>query len=166
MRCGVVGRGARSLISLRLLERYGWGGVAPVPPGPTSLRNGVTTESGHELTERRYCWARAYRDGEIVCVRVQLTVTADTRLGLVRRERSFTARFWYRLDPDLHAELADLVRRRGVVARRAAERMRPIEIVFDDPFLGRQRILGCVEPPQLRHGELHEITFDISEAAR
>jgi hypothetical protein len=62
--------------------------------------------------------------------------------------------------------LAELVRRRGVVARRAAERMRPIELVFDDPFLGRQWILGCVEPPQLRHGELHEITFDISAAAR
>jgi hypothetical protein len=130
-----------------------------MPPGPTSLRNGVTTESGHQLTERHYCWARAYRDGEIVCVRVQLTVTADTRLGLVRRERSFTARFWDCLDPGLRAELAVLVRRRGAVARRAAE------IVFDDPFLGRQRILGCVEPPQLRHGELHEIRFDISEVA-
>lgn len=136
-----------------------------MPPGPTSLRNRATTDPGHELTERRYCWARAYRDGKVVCVRVDLTVTADTRLGLVRRERSFTARFWHRLDPGLRAELAELVRRRGVVARRAAERMRPIEIVFDDPFLGRQRILGCVEPPQLRHGELHEIRFDISETA-
>jgi hypothetical protein len=137
-----------------------------MPPGSTSLRTAAATESGQELTERRYCWARAYRDGELVCVRVELTVTADTRLGLVRRERSFTARFGRRLDPGLRAELAELVRRRGVVARSAAERMRPIELVFDDLFLGRQRILGCVEPPQLRHGELHEITFDISAAAR
>jgi hypothetical protein len=70
------------------------------------------------------------------------------------------------LDPGLRAELAELVRRRGVVARRAAERMQPVEIVFDDPLLGRQRILGWIEPPQRRHGELHEIAFGISEAGR
>jgi len=63
----------------------------------------------------------------------------------------------------LRTELAELVRRRGAYARRAAERVRPVEIVFDDPRLGRQRIVGRLQAPQLRHGDLYEIEFGLHE---
>jgi hypothetical protein len=119
---------------------------------------------GDPLNERRCRWARAYRDGEVVCGRVELTVRTDTRPGLAPRERRcITVRFLERLDSALRAELAELVRRRGQVARRSAERMRPVEIVVEDPGLGRQRMVGRVQPPQLRHGNLHEIEFDLRE---
>lgn len=59
-------------------------------------------------------------------------------------------RFLDRLEPVLRAELTELVRRRGAVARRAAERMDPIEIVFDEPRLGLQRIIGSIQPLQRR----------------
>ena len=104
--------------------------------------------------EQRYSWGRAYRDGEIVCARVHLTIGRDVRLGLARHERGYVvARFLERLHPTLHGELTALARSRGAAARRAAERMDPIEIVFDDKRLGRQRIVGRVQPPQVRCGE-------------
>jgi hypothetical protein len=100
----------------------------------------------------------------VVCGRVELIVRADTRLGLTPRERRrVAARFVAHLHPALRTELTALVRRRGMIARRAAERMKPIEIVFDDPDGGLQRILGWVQPPQRRHGDLHEIEFDLHE---
>jgi len=130
------------------------------------VTNALSHRDGDSLTERRYRWARAYRDGEMVCGRVELTVRADTRLGLAPRERRcLTVGFLERLNPALRTELTELVRRRGAVARRAAERMQPVEIIFDDARLGRQQIIGCVQPPQLRHGELHEIEFDLREPA-
>jgi hypothetical protein len=43
--------------------------------------------------------------------------------------------------------------------------MDPIELVFDDGRLGRQRITGWVQPPQLRRGELWEIEFGLREPA-
>jgi hypothetical protein len=114
------------------------------------------------LTEGRYRWARAYRGGELVCGRVELTVSADFRLGLAPHERRyFTARFFERLHPELQTELTELVRRRGAPGRRAAERMQPIEVVFEDPRRGPQRIVGRVQPPQRRCGELYEIEFDL-----
>jgi hypothetical protein len=70
----------------------------------------------------------------LVCGRVELTVTADIRLGLTPRERRrVVARFVERLHPVLRSELGELVRRRGAAARRAAERMAPVELVFEDP---------------------------------
>ena len=119
------------------------------------------------LTEGRYPRARAYRGGELVCGRVELTVSADFRLGLTPHERRYyTARFFERLDPKLHHELDELVRRRGAPAKRAAERMQPIEVVFEDPRRGHQRIVGWVQPPQRRRGELDEIEFALREPAR
>ncbi|MGI9097416.1 MAG: hypothetical protein ACR2H2_02795 [Solirubrobacteraceae bacterium] len=119
--------------------------------------------TGHPLTERRYR-ARAYRDGELVGDDVELTVRTDTRLGLAPRERRcLTARFPERLHPALRTELTGLVRRRGPIAARAAERMQPVEIIVDDPSLGRQQIIGCIQPPQLRHGALHKIEFGLRE---
>jgi hypothetical protein len=102
----------------------------------------------------------------LICGRVELTVTADIRLGLTARERRcVVARFVERLHPVLRSELGELVRRRGAAGRRAAERMPPLELVFDDPRRGRQRIVGWVQPPQVRRGELYEITFDLREPA-
>jgi hypothetical protein len=44
--------------------------------------------------------------------------------------------------------------------------MEPVELVFDDPRRGRQRILGSGQPPQVRRGELYEIQFDVREPPR
>ena len=132
----------------------------------TVIAGVMDMERGHPFAGRRSCSAHACRDDEVVCGRVELTVGADTRLGLTARERRcVTVRFLDRLEPRLRAELTELVRRRGAAARRAAERMKPIEIVFDDPLRGLQRITGCVQPPQRRSGDLHDITFVLRETA-
>jgi hypothetical protein len=113
--------------------------------------------------EQRYTWSRAYRDGEVVCARVRVTIVRGDRLGLAPRERRryLVARFMERLHPDLRDELAALARRRGAAARRAADRMEPIEVLFDNK---RQRIVASVQPPQLRcGGELREIEFGLRE---
>lgn len=91
---------------------------------------------------------------------------ADTRLGLTPRERRiFTVRFLDGLEPGLRTELTTLVRRRGAAAQRAAERMQPIEIVFDDPLRGLQRIAGSVQPPQRRTGvDLRDVQFGLRVA--
>jgi hypothetical protein len=61
------------------------------------------TETGHPLIGRRYCWAHACRDDEVICGRVELTGRADTRLGLAPRERRRVAlRFVEHLHPALH----------------------------------------------------------------
>jgi hypothetical protein len=135
-----------------------------VPPHQTDLstRTQDRATAHRPLTEGRYRWARAYRDGELVCGRVELTVTVDVRLGLAPHERRhLAARFLERVHPALRTELAELVRRRGAAGRRAAERMQPVEIVFDDPRHGRQRLAGSVQPPQARRGELYEIEFGL-----
>jgi hypothetical protein len=126
-----------------------------------------TDEDGcHQLAGRRSCSAHACRDSEVVCGRVEITVSADTRLRLTARERRFlTVRFLDRLEPVLRAELTELVRRRGAVARRAAERMETIELVFDDPLAGPQRITGWIQPPQRRNGELKDVRFGLRERA-
>lgn len=120
----------------------------------------------HALMAQRYCSAHACRDSAVVCGRVELTVAADSRLGLTPRERrSFTVRFLDALEPELRIELTTLVRRRGAAARRAAERMEPIEIVFDDPLRGLQRIAGSLQPPQRRTGvNLRDIQFGLRPA--
>jgi len=119
------------------------------------------------VLEQRYGWGRAYRDGRLVCWRVHVTIGRDDdRLGLAPRERRYvTARFRDRLDRDLHAELAQLVRRRGAAARRIADRMEPIVIVVDDPRHGRARVVGRLQPPQVRGGNLGDIEFAVRELA-
>jgi hypothetical protein len=119
----------------------------------------------HALMARRSCPAHACRDSAVVCSRVELIASTDARLGLTPRERrSFTVRFLDSPEPGLLTELTRLTRRRGSAARRAAERMAPIEIVFDDPLQGLQRIAGCVQPPQRRTGDLHDIQFGLRAA--
>jgi hypothetical protein len=133
-------------------------------PGRRTHAGVATTD--HPLIGRRSYAAHACRDSEVVCGRVELTVGADARLGLTTRERRcFTVRFLDGLESRLRAELTELVRRRGAVARRAAERMEPIEIVFDDPLRGLQRISGCVQPPQRRMGDLPDVRFGLRELA-
>jgi hypothetical protein len=44
--------------------------------------------------------------------------------------------------------------------------MEPIEVVIDDPHRGRQRIVGRVQPPQVRHGDLCDIEFAVRELPR
>jgi hypothetical protein len=115
--------------------------------------------------EQRYGWARAYRDGRLVAGRVRLTVEHDVRVGLApgERRRSLRASFAERVDPALRAELVAVSRRRGAAARRAADRMEPIEVVIDDPHHGRERIVSRVLPPQQRRGDLDEIEFGLRE---
>jgi hypothetical protein len=117
-------------------------------------------------TRPQYRWARAYRNGELVCGRVDLRVSDSGRLGLTARERrEIAVRFLERIAPELRRELDGLVRRRGDVARRAAERLHPIELVADDLQRGDVRIVGHLQPPQRRHGELSEIEFGVREVA-
>jgi hypothetical protein len=118
--------------------------------------------------EQHYGWARAYRDGRVVASRVRLTVDHDIRVGLApseRRRRVVRASFAERVDPALRAELVAVARQRGAAARRAADRMAPIEVVIDDPHRGRERIVGLVLPPQERRGDLDEIEFGLHELA-
>lgn len=116
--------------------------------------------------EQRYAWGRAYRNGTLVCGRVHVIVDHDVRVGLAPRERDrrcIRAAFLERVDPTLRDELAAVARRRGAAARRAADRMDPIEVVIEDPHRGRQRIVGHVQPPQQRRGDLAEIEFGVRE---
>ena len=116
--------------------------------------------------EQRYGWARAYRHGRLIAGRVRLIVDHDVRVGIApreRRRRFLRAAFVERVDPALRAELVAVARHRGAAARRAADRMEPIEVVIDDPHHGRQRIVGRVEPPQQRRGDLDEIEFVVRE---
>jgi hypothetical protein len=95
--------------------------------------------------EQRHAWGRAYRDDEIVCARVQVTIERDERLGLAGR-RTVLACFQERVDGTLYAELTELVRRRrGAAACRVAESMAPVVLVLDSGAEGRQRI-GVREP--------------------
>jgi hypothetical protein len=115
-------------------------------------------------TRPRYRWARAYRHGELVCGRVDLRVWDSGRLGLTAQERrEIGVRFLERLAPGFRRELDGLLRRRGVVARRLAERMEAIELVADHVEMGDLRIVGHVQPPQRRHGEMYEIEFGLRE---
>jgi hypothetical protein len=91
-------------------------------------------------------------------------VSDSGRVGLTARERREVAvRFLERIAPELRRELDGLVRRRGDVARRAAERMQAIELVADELQRGDVRIVGHIQPPLRRHGELYEIEFGFRE---
>jgi hypothetical protein len=135
---------------------------------PISLGAGtqVRPPNRPSSTDGRHRWAHACRDGEVVCGHVELTVRTDTRLGLTAGERRrLAARFVESLHPLLQDELEELVHRRGAACCRVAERIEPIELVFEDPHRGLQRITARIQPPQTRRSELHEITFDLREPA-
>ena len=103
---------------------------------------------------------RAYRAGRLVCGWVHVTISVDERLGLTLQERRrVRLRFHEPLDDGLRSELAQLMRRRGTSARRAAERIDPIELVVGDAHGEPERIVGLVEPPEVHHGQLRVVEF-------
>jgi hypothetical protein len=112
------------------------------------------------VTEGGCRLARAYREGELVCGRVDLRIRSDARLGLAPRERrQLVARFVELLAPAFRHELEQLIYRRGA----AADRIGTIELVIEDPQRDGQRLVGHLEPPQLRRWELSETEFVIRE---
>jgi hypothetical protein len=124
-------------------------------------------DGGTQRTNECRRLARAYRSGRLICGWVQVTISDDERLGLTQQERQVVRlRFHEPLDDSLRAELAELLRRRGAAARRAADRIDPIEVVVDDPHGARQRILGSVQPPQAHHGRLRDIEFALRRVER
>lgn len=114
--------------------------------------------------ERHYGWARAYRDGRLVCDRVEVRIGHDSdRVGPAARERRYVvARFLERVDPALRGELTALVARRGAAAKRIAEHLAPITLVIDTAD-GPLRLAGRLQPPHLRLGELRDVEFTIRE---
>jgi hypothetical protein len=107
---------------------------------------------------------RAYRAGRLVCACVHVTVRLDDRLGLAPRERRLVwVRFHEPLDDRLRDELMQLVRRRGAAARRAVERIDPIELVIDGRHGDPVRVVGRLEPPQVRHGQIRNIEFGLCD---
>jgi hypothetical protein len=118
------------------------------------------------MFERRHVWGQAYRDGSLICGRVQVTFGPDDRLGLAPRERrNVVARFEDRLHPVLRSELIELARRRGAAARRAAERIEPIVLLVGGPRQDRERIVGRLVPPQVRRSDLRDVEFGLRELA-
>lgn len=109
---------------------------------------------------------RAYRSGRLVCGCVHVVVSLDDRLGLIQQERWLVrVRFHEPLADDVRAELAQLVRRRGAAACRMAERIDPIEFIVDDRDDGdKVRVVGHLQPPQVRHGRLRDIEFELKRA--
>ncbi len=131
------------------------------PTLPTRRRSDAETAPA---APRRYRRARAYRDGELICGRVELMIRPDTRIGLAPRERrQLVARFVDRLAPGFRRELEQLVRRRGAAATRIGDRTATIELVFDDPQRDGELLVGRLEPPQSRRWQLAETEFVIRE---
>jgi hypothetical protein len=114
-----------------------------------------------QRTDQRGRLGRAYRAGRLICARVHVTISRDERLGLTQRERRpIRARFHEPLDDELRSELTQLVRRRGAAAWRVAADLDAIELLVDDPGGEPQSIIGHLEPPQVRHGQLRDIEFE------
>lgn len=138
---------------------------------PTAVSNpsitGMKPATGHlrfNPDDHVHGWGRAYRNGQLVCGRVRLTVGYDERLGLTRHERRYvTVRFQDGLADPFRAELTKLVRRRGAAARRAAACIDPIEVVGDDSGGERTTIVGLLSPPCSAHGLLRDIEFGLRE---
>jgi hypothetical protein len=134
---------------------------------PVTVDDDREDAGGTQRMHQRRRLARAYRSGRLICGWVQVTISDDERLGLTQQERQVVRlRFHEPLDDGLRAELVELLRRRGSAARRAAERIDPIEVVVDDPHGARQRIVGSVQPPQAHHGRLRDIEFALRRVER
>jgi hypothetical protein len=117
--------------------------------------------------EQRIHLGRAYRSGRLICGCVHVTVSIDERLGLTQRERRrFRARFHEPLDDELRSELTQLVRRRGAAALRIAGGLEEIEIALEDPRGDGERIIGHLQPPQVRHRSLREFEVEFGVRPR
>jgi hypothetical protein len=79
------------------------------------------------MTRERVLHGRAYRDGMVVCDRVQVTVIdSDERLGLAPWERRYaTVRFLRGIQPEFRRQLVKVLRCRGARSHRAAEALDP-----------------------------------------
>jgi hypothetical protein len=133
---------------------------------PLGWRSPVVVET--QRSEERSRVERAYRAGRLICGCVHLTISVDERLGLTQRERRrLRVRFDEPLDDGLRRELTQLARRRGAAAHRVADRLQAIELVADDAGDDEPaRIIGCLQPPQVRHGRLRDIEFGLRELER
>jgi hypothetical protein len=133
---------------------------APALNAVTPLTDPCLRAEAETVTERGCRLARAYREGELVCGRVDLRIRSDARLGLALRERrQLVARFVELLAPAFRQELEQLIYRRGA----AAARIGTIELVIEDPQRDGQRLVGHLEPPQSLRWELSETEFVIRE---
>jgi hypothetical protein len=85
----------------------------------------------------------AYRDGQLVCARVAVTIVAEAPSA-----RHVLVRFNGGVDQRLRAELQRLAARRVAVATRLVELLDPVEIIGTDTH-GRLlwRLVGRVERP-------------------
>ncbi len=132
---------------------------------PLDWRSAVIVEA--QRSEQRSRVGCAYRGGRLICGCVHVTISVEERLGLTQRERRrLRARFDGPLDDELRRELTQLVRRRGAAAHRVADRLQTIELVADDTGGEPERIMGCLQPPQARHGRLRDIEFGLRELGR
>jgi hypothetical protein len=96
-----------------------------------------------------------------------VVIGQDTRrVGLAPHERRrITVRFLEHIDPGLRDELVQLRARRGARAARLAEHVSPIEIQIQDPHIGTVKLVGQIEPPLFRHGDLRDIEFGVRETS-
>ena len=133
----------------------------PINTSPLAPADPASAQ-GRYRTQQLGGLGRAYRAGRLVCGCVHVSFSVDDRLGLTEQERRLVrVRFHEPVADDLRTDLTQLVRRRGGASDRAAERIDPIELVVDDPRGERQRMIGCLQPPQARHGQLREIDFGL-----
>jgi hypothetical protein len=134
----------------------------PAPNAAVPLTHSSPQAAG--VTERGCRSARAYREGELVCGRVDLRIGSDARLGLAPRERrQLVARFVELLAPAFRDELERLIYRRGAAAMQLGDRIGTIELVIEDAQRDGQRLVGHLEPPQSGRWELSETEFVIRE---
>ena len=107
---------------------------------------------------------RAYRNGELICDRVDLAIRQEARLGLAPCERRrVIVRFAGHLAPTFRDELERLVRRRGAAAAWIAERIDLIDLVFEDRNGEERRLAGLLDPSQSRRWEPSDNEFVIRE---
>jgi len=141
--------------------------IHPIDPAqltPARANAAVHSVNSVQTVQRRYRRARAYRNGELICGRVELMIRPDTRIGLAPRERrQLIARFVSRLAPAFRYELEQLVRRRGAAATRLGDRIETIELIFDDALAEGEQLVVRLEPPQSRRWKLSENEFVIRE---
>lgn len=113
------------------------------------------------MTVLRRLEGSAYRDGQLVCARVVVTVVADAPSA-----RHVLVRFAGGVDQQLRDELQRLTARRGAFAMRLAERLDPVEVVGRDADGGLQwRLVGRLERPAAQHWPPTDTEFWLRESA-
>jgi len=102
----------------------------------------------------------AYRNGQLVCARVAVTVVANAPSA-----RHVLVRFVDGVDQQLRGELQRLMARRGAFAARLVELLDPVEIVGRDARGSLQwRLVGHLERPAAQHRPPAETEFWLCES--